>query len=670
MKCRFEIAAIFLLGSGIAAADRLELVRHINLWDGSPIRSSDTAGLTYHPPSGHLLIVDSEISEYGEKSAPNGEQVFAGHNVFEASLDLKIRHDAYFAPADSGSRTKPVGIAYNPIDGHVYISDDDRKRIFRFRFDIGNRFGPPVAVTRTTLNELYTDPEGIACDLKTGLLYVASGSKHERVLRFQFDLDSDAFVKLGEFPVKEHIRDPEGIGVDPVTGNVFLVSTGGIAEFQTNGVFVQLFDFEFFQDPNIASTLPGGLTFAPSSDANDHPDICSIYISHRGIDNGRFTEQNTLDGAISEIRLVREPRITHPVRVPADYSTIQAAIDAASYNDTIVVSPGTYRESLVLSEKDLTLVSEHFLAGDASVIDKTVIDGGGAPYAVQITKSVGHGATISGFTIQNADDGITASAPFTVTHCHVTNNTDGIDYEGGGGLVSYSRFTRNRDDGIDLDGPTSATIEFCDIEDNGDDGIEIRLHPYSGPPLKIHVRNNTIARNGEDGIQLIDYDTVSDRKFLVEGNVITGNAMAGIGCMAGSNTTEDYSGAPIAEQILVFNNTFVGNNHHLTGGANLLAVNNVFVRAKAVAIKKTTGQSRFFQSLFWGNAIRQLDSDLDLGDSFLVDPLLDADYRLLAGSPAIDVGFARAVWQGRSMQVVPHAEYQGDAPDLGASEHP
>ena len=309
MITRFQMIVVTVLlfaCGGTHAADRLELIKHVNLWTESPVRSSDTSGLTYHPPSGHLIIADSEISEYGSATDADGKRIFSGYNVFEVSLDLRTRFNEHFAAPDIGEATEPVGIAYNPTDGHVYVTDDDRKKIFRYRYDEGPKFGNPVAETNTSLDSRYTDPEGIACNPETGILYVVSGTKEERVLKFRFDTDTGLFVSLGEFSVASHIQDPEGIGIDPETGNVFLVSARGIAEFKKGGTFVQFFDYSFFGETKVKGTLPGGLTFAPSSDPNDHPDNYSIYISHRGIDNGQFPGKNTLDGAVSEVRLVRQ----------------------------------------------------------------------------------------------------------------------------------------------------------------------------------------------------------------------------------------------------------------------------------------------------------------------------------------------------------------------------
>ena len=51
--------------------------------------------------------------------------------------------------------------------------------------------------------------------------------------------------------------------------------------------------------------------------------------------------------------------IPQTFHIPADYPTIQAAIDAASFvtNDTIVVSPGTYHESVNFNGKSIRLIS-------------------------------------------------------------------------------------------------------------------------------------------------------------------------------------------------------------------------------------------------------------------------------------------------------------------------
>ena len=332
-----------------------------------------------------------------------------------------------------------------------------------------------------------------------------------------------------------------------------------------------------------------------------------------------------------------------------------------------------YTESIRIHGKPIVLVSEHFLTGDMDAIDNTVISGSDSAFVVSIEGEMARLPVIHGFTIRDGSDGITATVPFELYHSHITKTGDGIDYEGGGGLVRHCRFTQNRDDGIDLDYAVAVRIEHCIISNNGDDGIEIRLqpfsmgpNPYEGDSLHTVMRCNLIEGNGENGIQFIGYDEETARTFRIEGNFIIDNAMAGIGCMDGHNTREDYSAAPLLESIIVRNNTFIGNDHHLSGGANLLAVNNIFVGAETLSVKNVSGNSLVTHNLFWDNRADAFGSNIDVAKTLYVDPRLLSDARPRRGSPVVDAGIEEVEWNGRRVRVLPPREYRGSAPDIGA----
>src|SRR5712692_6380682 len=74
------------------------------------------------------------------------------------------------------------------------------------------------------------------------------------------------------------------------------------------------------------------------------------------------------------------------LHVPADYATIQAALDAAQPGDAILVAPGTYRENLTFNGKNVTLTSTDGPGG-------TTIQGTGGT-----TVDIGPGGAILGFT--------------------------------------------------------------------------------------------------------------------------------------------------------------------------------------------------------------------------------------------------------------------------------
>jgi hypothetical protein len=92
------------------------------------------------------------------------------------------------------------------------------------------------------------------------------------------------------------------------------------------------------------------------------------------------------------------------IRVPEDYPTIQAGIDASSDGDTVLVADSTYYENIDFKGKAITVASYYILDGDTNHIANTVIDGsqpsnpdsGSVVYFVsgEDTNSV-----LSGFTI-------------------------------------------------------------------------------------------------------------------------------------------------------------------------------------------------------------------------------------------------------------------------------
>ena len=125
------------------------------------------------------------------------------------------------------------------------------------------------------------------------------------------------------------------------------------------------------------------------------------------------------------------------LNVPADYPTIQAALNAAGDGDTILVQPGTYYENLIWPDVDgITLTSS---GGPAD----TIIDGGGIGHVIYIaiqSVNITNNTTIYGFTIQgggNVERGagvrLHESDP-TLTDLIITDNHNS-DF--GGGLYSY-----------------------------------------------------------------------------------------------------------------------------------------------------------------------------------------------------------------------------------------
>jgi hypothetical protein len=105
-------------------------------------------------------------------------------------------------------------------------------------------------------------------------------------------------------------------------------------------------------------------------------------------------------------RVSRKPQ-ARVLRVPREYATLQAAVDAASAGDAVVVAPGTYTGTVRL-KSDIRL----FGSGSAW----TVLDGGGAPVKL-LDFSGATNVVVAGFTFQNVGRGNVCDDDTSMTRC-------------------------------------------------------------------------------------------------------------------------------------------------------------------------------------------------------------------------------------------------------------
>jgi hypothetical protein len=362
------------------------------------------------------------------------------------------------------------------------------------------------------------------------------------------------------------------------------------------------------------------------------------------------------------------PPSSGTIHVPEDYATIQEAVNAAGNGDTVIVGPGTYTGGIVISGKSITLASEYHTSGDQSLINQTIISGG-AP-AIRVDGSAPN-TKIEGFHFVGGNKSVQffGEGGQALHNFFDDTGSDAVSFESASGVARGNHFLSPSDDGVDVDAATGNIL----IEDNvfefaGDDGIEIRNQNYTGPHVTHTIRNNTITGSSEDGVQIIDYSANSSRSFIVERNLIQGSKYAGLGLMDNGETKEDFRAASMPERVHVFNNTFDGNAYGISGGDNLVAVNNIISNSSVLGLKNVDGASAVAYTLFFGNTVDQTGSNVDAATTKTGNPLYTSPHELQAGSPAIDSGTASFVHNEQTVLNLPVQEYNGTTVDLGWRE--
>ncbi|MCP4258330.1 MAG: hypothetical protein GY774_12650 [Planctomycetes bacterium] len=316
--------------------------------------------------------------------------------------------------------------------------------------------------------------------------------------------------------------------------------------------------------------------------------------------------------------------------VPAEYLTIQSAIDDCNNGDTVIVAAGAYNERIDYSGKNIVVTSEH--PDDPATVATTIIDAGGTGSAVAFTNGETQDALLTGFTITG---GYGTADPFD----------EGVFY-GGGILCAESSPTITKNVIVNNRGPAIAEPQV--ISYGGGIGCF-----GSNAVITNNIIKNNAAYAGA-GVMM------SEGNARVADNVIYGNSAA-IG-----------GGVLLLESGRLLNNTIASNdanreipgvasNVHVEGSGlgQLQIVNNIICDAKSGCGLFTVGTGEIVIAFndVWSNTggnygsmdlqTRELTFDgatdrTGTDGNISQDPLFAhseaGDYHLLPDSPCISAG--------------------------------
>ncbi|HVR74893.1 MAG TPA: right-handed parallel beta-helix repeat-containing protein, partial [Planctomycetota bacterium] len=414
--------------------------------------------------------------------------------------------------------------------------------------------------------------------------------------------------------------------------------------------------------------------------------------------------------------LLGDESFAETLRVPLDYPSIQAALDAAAPGDTVLVAPGEYSvtEPLTFRGKDLTLRSEGgpeatrilFVEPPFDPLRRSVIvfDGGetGAAALQGFTLSGGKGSQWGGGAQESGGGGILSrngSSP-TVSDCIISGNAA----RNGGGVL------------CDVD--SSLTLEGCLIERNSATGIGggVLWHSPAGEPIlrDCRIRQNVASSGG--GLFCLAGASPIVEGCLIEGNVAHSVA-GGLCCLIDSSprvtacrflgNLASGGGAISCETSTdspVFTNCVIAGNLAVSAGA-LQARDGAMPSLLHCTVTANAGEDvggglfcrggapRVVNSIVWGNTPESICGEIlgsvtaedplflrapavdfelfeliQVGEELLQMPLFvvdEGDCHVMAGSAALDAATNAGV-PGTDLEGV--ARPCGNAADIGAYE--
>ncbi len=326
--------------------------------------------------------------------------------------------------------------------------------------------------------------------------------------------------------------------------------------------------------------------------------------------------------------------------VPADYGTIQAAIDVCVDGDTVVVAPDTYLGpgNRNISFKGLAITVQSTNPDDPQVVNSTIIDCEGSFSTRGFVFQSGEtsDAKVAGFTIKNgnvpfAGGGIycsNGSSP-TISNCVLTGNSAvfggaiAVGNSNSQPMITGCTITANSaivgGGGIYCTG-ASPTIESCIIAGNSAPrGAAIYAH-NAGEPV---IVNCTISANAA--------------------SVFAG----GIYCYSSSNL--DISNC------ILWGNTAPGASEMMVGnGGGAPATVNISycdIQGLSAGVVVNSGST-----VNWG------------AGNINLDPQFTSDYHLLSGSPCINAGDPAFVADTGQTDIDGDARISGTGVDIGADE--
>lgn len=375
--------------------EQVTLIRTIETSLFSP-PSPDPTGIAYRAASAKLLISDSEVDE---------TPLFDDGNIFGVELSGSL---AFVRNAIPQGTNEPTGIAVNPTDGFVFLSNDNSTTSRLTKIDPGPDNDPFTAddvytpINTQALENL--DAEGLAFAHQGHLFVLGDDNKMLYELNPGVNGVYDGIAPNGDDQATTfslaHLAMSQfkGIAYNPMNGHLYVVGLPRhrLLEITVTGELVNTLSMA-----PLNAHSPSDVVFAPSS---QDPSKMNLYITDRGVDNN--VDPNENDGRVYEVALPASvlPVNNPPVVDAGDSQTIVLPTTSAALNGTVTddglpVVPGVVTTLWSLHQGTGTVTFDN-----AAAVDTTAHFPGAGVYVLRLLADDGDKTSSDFVTITVAED--------------------------------------------------------------------------------------------------------------------------------------------------------------------------------------------------------------------------------------------------------------------------
>jgi DNA-binding beta-propeller fold protein YncE len=194
----------------------------------------------------------------------------------------------------SNFTNEPTGLAFDSSTGRLYISDDDKFKIYWV-----DPTNPTVKLGEFDLKPLgCNDPEDVAVNPNNGHLFIANGDQVAGpTANTIVEIDNTGSQVFSVIHLPAEIKDAEALAYD-ASHDVFYVGGGfspDVWVVDHSGNILQKLDVleGYRHETNNTAVNVKDLELAPSSDPNDDPGTLNLYVADYGwshVSDGRMLE--------------------------------------------------------------------------------------------------------------------------------------------------------------------------------------------------------------------------------------------------------------------------------------------------------------------------------------------------------------------------------------------